>query len=46
MSYSSLSFICKYVQSLTKIKWDKENFDCVIRYFCEIHLLGNKSVKN
>jgi hypothetical protein len=35
-----------FVQSFTKIKWDKVNFDCVIRYFCEIHLLGNKSVKN
>jgi ABC-type branched-subunit amino acid transport system ATPase component len=34
------------VQSLTKIKWDKVNFDCVIRYFREIHLFGNKSVKN
>jgi hypothetical protein len=35
-----------YVQSFTKIKWDKVNFHCVIRYFCEIYLLGNKSVKN
>jgi hypothetical protein len=21
------------------MKWDKVNFDCVIRYFCKIHLL-------
>jgi hypothetical protein len=39
-------FTRRRVQSFTKIKWDKVNFDCVIRYFCEIHLLGNKSVKN
>jgi hypothetical protein len=27
-------------------KMGQKNFDCVVRYFCEIHLLGNKSFKN